>query len=104
MNWKQNRPSKYHIRHGEYDGIGYYHVSDRYIALFSHFIPCGFWEWIYILDMLLSNKSDISAGYFTHGHPRSKCRHFSPVVFAEGCTAAKATTLALCSCPINRCG
>ncbi len=34
-------------------------VSDTYIALFSHFIPCGVWEAVYILDSLLSNASDI---------------------------------------------
>src|ERR1017187_7738178 len=42
-----------------YGGIGYYHVSDTYIALFSHFIPCGVWEAVYILDGLLKNESDI---------------------------------------------
>jgi TnpA family transposase len=36
-----------------------YHVSDTYIALFSHFIPCGVWEAVYILDGLLKNESDI---------------------------------------------
>lgn len=35
------------------------YVSDRYIALFSHFIPCGVWEAVYIIDGLLKNKSDI---------------------------------------------
>jgi TnpA family transposase len=44
---------------GGYGGIGYYHVSDTYIALFSHFIPCGVWEAVYILDGLLKNESDI---------------------------------------------
>lgn len=55
----QNLLSEYHIRYGGYGGIGYYHVSDNYIALFSHFIPCGVWEAVYILDGLLNNKSDI---------------------------------------------
>ena len=32
---------------------------DTYIALFSHFIPCGVWEAVYILDELLKNTSDI---------------------------------------------
>jgi hypothetical protein len=44
MKWnlyEQNLLSEYHIRYG---GIGYYHVSDTYVALFSHFIPCGVWE------------------------------------------------------------
>ncbi len=31
--------------------IGYYHVSDNYIARFSHFIPCGVWEGSLILDI-----------------------------------------------------
>ena len=44
---------------GGYGGIAYYHVSDTYIALFSHFIPCGVWEAVYILDGLLNNESDI---------------------------------------------
>jgi TnpA family transposase len=30
-----------------------------YIALFSHFIPCGVWEAVHILDGLLKNTSDI---------------------------------------------
>ncbi len=57
--YEQNLLSEYHIRYGGYGGIGYYHVSDTYIALFSHFIPCGVWEAVYILDGLLNNKSDI---------------------------------------------
>ncbi len=48
--YEQNLLSEYHIRYGGYGGIGYYHVSDTYIALFSHFIPCGVWEAVYILD------------------------------------------------------
>ena len=34
-------------------------ISEKYIALFSHFIPCGVREAIYILDGLMENKSDI---------------------------------------------
>jgi TnpA family transposase len=49
----------YSIRYGGYGGIAYHHVSDTYIALFSHFIPCGVWEAIYILEGLLKNTSDI---------------------------------------------
>ncbi len=41
------------------DGKINHHVSDTYIALFSHFIPCGVWEAIYILEGLLKNTSDI---------------------------------------------
>ena len=57
--YEQNLLSEYHIRYGGYGGIGYYHVSDTYIALFSHFIPCGVHEAVYILDGLLENRSDI---------------------------------------------
>jgi TnpA family transposase len=62
MKWdmyEQNLLAEYHIRYGGYGGIGYYHVSDTYIALFSHFIPCGVWEAVYILDGILNNASDI---------------------------------------------
>jgi TnpA family transposase len=57
--YEQNLLTEYHIRYGGYGGIGYYHVSDQYIALFSHFIPCGVHEAIYILDGLIKNESDI---------------------------------------------
>lgn len=57
--YEQNLLSEYHIRYGGWGGIGYYHVSDTYIALFSSFIACGVWEAIYILDGLLENRSEI---------------------------------------------
>jgi TnpA family transposase len=57
--YEQNLLSEYHIRYGGYGGIGYYHVSDKYIALFSHFIPCGVHEAVYLLDGLFDTKSDI---------------------------------------------
>lgn len=57
--YEQNLLAEYHIRYGGYGGIGYYHVSDTYIALFSHFIPCGVFEAVYLLDGLLKNTSVI---------------------------------------------
>jgi hypothetical protein len=42
--YEQNMVSEYHIRYGGYGEIGYYHVSDKLIALFSHFIACGTYE------------------------------------------------------------
>ena len=57
--YEENLISEYHIRYGGYGGIAYHHVSDTYIALFSHFIPCGVWEAVYIIDGLLKKKSDI---------------------------------------------
>ena len=47
-----------HIRYGGFGGIAYHHISSEYIALFSHFISCGVWEAVYILDALLLNKSE----------------------------------------------
>src|SRR5215471_18022847 len=46
-----------HIRYGSFGGIAYRHISDTYIALLSHFIACGVWEAVYILDGLLKNRS-----------------------------------------------
>lgn len=57
--YEKNLLAEYHIRYGGYGGIGYYHVSDTYIALFSRFIPCGVYEAVHILDGLLENDSDI---------------------------------------------
>ena len=57
--YDQNLLASYHIRYGGYGGIAYHHVSNTYIALFSHFIPCGVWEAVYIIDGLLKNTSDI---------------------------------------------
>jgi TnpA family transposase len=51
--------SEYHIRYGGYGGIGYYLVSDNYIALMSRFTTCGSWEGHYILDFLQENKSKV---------------------------------------------
>ena len=38
-------------------GIGYYHISDTYIALFSRFIPVGVWEAVYLIQGLLDQQS-----------------------------------------------
>jgi hypothetical protein len=55
----QNLMSEYHLRYGGYGGIGYYVVSDMYIALFSRFTTCGSWEGHNILDYLVENDSDV---------------------------------------------
>ena len=57
--YEENLLSEYHIRYGGYGGIAYHHVSDTYVALFSHFISCGTWEAVYIIEGLLQNLSDI---------------------------------------------
>ncbi|MEU7004305.1 Tn3 family transposase [Nonomuraea sp. NPDC046570] len=41
-----------------------------FVALFSHFIPCGVWEAVYIIEGLLKNASEIQpdtiSPYITH--------------------------------------
>ncbi len=54
---KNNLLGEQHIRYGGFGGIAYHHISSEYIALFSHFISCGVWEAVYILDALLLNQS-----------------------------------------------
>ena len=51
--------SEYHIRYGGYGGIGYYMVSDSYMAWMSRFTTCGSWKGRYILDLLKENESEI---------------------------------------------
>jgi hypothetical protein len=58
--YEQNLLSEYHIRYGGFGALGYYIVSDLYIALFSHFIPCGVWEGIYILDEPIKESLDVN--------------------------------------------
>lgn len=69
--YEQNLLSEYHIRYGGYGGIGYYHVSDKYIALFSHFIPCGVWEGTHILDILQNTELDMQPEII-HGDTQSQ--------------------------------
>ena len=57
--WENNLLAESHVRYGGFGALAFRLVSDNYIALFSHFIPCGVWEAVYLLDSLLSNVSDI---------------------------------------------
>lgn len=59
-----------HIRYGEYGGVSYHHISDNYLAVFSHFISVGSWEGNYIADGLMENTSDLTPDTLhadTHG-------------------------------------
>ena len=56
---RDNLLSEYHVRYGGYGGIAYHHVADTYIAFFTHFIACGVWEAVYIIDGLLKNASEL---------------------------------------------
>jgi TnpA family transposase len=57
--WENNLLAESHIRYGGYGGLAYRHISNTYVALFSHFIPCGVWEAVYIIEGLLKNASEI---------------------------------------------
>jgi TnpA family transposase len=60
MKWDvhpESLKSSYHLRYGGYGGIGYYLVSDTYIALFSRFLACGAYEGHAILDFVAENRS-----------------------------------------------
>ncbi len=57
--FSDNLLAESHIRYGGYGGIAYHHVANNYVALFSHFIPCGVWEAVYIVEGLLRNESDV---------------------------------------------
>ncbi|MER7313325.1 Tn3 family transposase [Streptomyces halstedii] len=54
-----NLLSETSVRYGKPGRIAYHHVSDTYIALFTHFIPCGVWEAAYIIEGLLKNTSEV---------------------------------------------
>ncbi|MEM1244284.1 MAG: Tn3 family transposase [Pseudomonadota bacterium] len=58
--YSQNLLAAHHIRYGKYGGVGYYHVSDQYIALFSNFISSAVHESVYLLDGVVENDSDIT--------------------------------------------
>ena len=57
--YKKNLLASRHIRYGQFGGIGYYHVSDKYIALYGNFISCGIHESNYIFDGIIENHSEI---------------------------------------------
>ncbi|MBK3556780.1 Tn3 family transposase [Streptomyces sp. MBT56] len=54
-----NLLSETSVRYGKPGGIAYHHISDTYVALFTHFIPCGVWEAVYIIEGLLKNSSEV---------------------------------------------
>jgi TnpA family transposase len=51
--------SEYHHRYHQAGLIQYRMVSDKYIVLFSHFIPCSVWEAMELIRALMENQSNI---------------------------------------------
>lgn len=51
--------SEYHYRYHQAGLIQYRMVSDKYVVLFSKFIPCSVWEAMELIRALMGNQSDI---------------------------------------------
>lgn len=79
----QSLTTEYHIRHGGYGGIGYYIVSDTYIALFSRFIPCGAYEGHMILDFLTEKRTALQPETI-HGDTHSQSEPIFGVSYMLG--------------------
>ncbi|MBZ6476415.1 Tn3 family transposase [Streptomyces griseocarneus] len=69
--WENNLLAESHIRYGGYGGLCLRHVSDTYIALFSHFVPCGMWEAVYLFEGLLRNQSEVTVD-IVHGDTQAQ--------------------------------
>jgi TnpA family transposase len=57
--YKQNLLAAKHIRYGGTGGIGYFHISDKYIALYSDFVSSACHESIFLFDDVPDFYSDI---------------------------------------------
>lgn len=75
--YTSNLLAAHHIRYGKYGGLGYYHVSDQYIALYSNFLTCGVHEGSYLMDGIIENLSEIQP-CIVHGDTGAQ----SEIVFA----------------------
>jgi TnpA family transposase len=75
--YTSNLLAAHHIRYGKYGGLGYYHVSDQYVALYSNFLTCGVHEGSYLIDGIIDNISDIQPN-IVHGDTGAQ----SEIVFA----------------------
>ncbi|MET9246164.1 Tn3 family transposase [Nonomuraea sp. NPDC003709] len=51
--------------------LGYHHIADNYIALFSRFVPCGVWEAVYIIEGGYGASSPSSAASWSRCARRS---------------------------------
>jgi TnpA family transposase len=49
----------FHFRYRLKGAVAFHVVSDLYVALFTHFIPPGVWEAVYIIEALMQNRSTI---------------------------------------------
>lgn len=56
---EQNLLADFHFRYRLKGAVAFHVISDLYIALFTHFIPPGVWEAVYIIEALMQNRSKI---------------------------------------------
>lgn len=57
--YEQNLLADFHFRYGLKGAVAFHVVSDTYMILFTHFIPPGVWEAVYIIEALMRNQSAI---------------------------------------------
>jgi TnpA family transposase len=57
--YEQNLLAGYHFRYRKMGAVAYRHVANNYIAYFSHFIPPGVKEAIYVIDGLMKTNLSI---------------------------------------------
>jgi TnpA family transposase len=51
--YDENLLAGYHFRYRKMGAVAYRHVANNYIAVFSHFIPPGVWEAVYVIEGLM---------------------------------------------------
>jgi TnpA family transposase len=54
--YDENLLAGYHFRYRKMGAVAYRHVANNYIAVFSHFIPPGVWEAVYVIEGLLKGS------------------------------------------------
>ena len=59
--YDNNLTAGYHFRYRKLGAVAYRHVADNYIAMFSHFIPPGVWEAVYVIEGLLKPQFSVRA-------------------------------------------
>lgn len=53
--YDENLLAGYHFRYRKMGAVAYRHVANNYVAVFSHFIPPGVWEAIYVIEGLMKS-------------------------------------------------
>ena len=54
--YDENLLAGYHFRYRKMGAVAYRHVANNYIAVFSHFIPPGVWEAVYVIEGLMKGS------------------------------------------------